>query len=289
MPPGLNIAALAQRTGVAPDTLRKWESRYGVLRPSRTEGGQRRYDETDVARVEWLRERIAEGWRIGAAAELLRGSDRTPSLGTGDLVAALKAAVSGPNPSHVGDLLDQALAVLPLTAVLEDVIGPLMEWVGDAWHDGEVSEAQEHAVTSRVRARLLARLATEQRGTRGRAVLACAPGEQHDIGLLMLALTMRADGWAIEYLGPDTPVARALEHARLIDADACCWSASLAATADTLWNALATEPQTGRPQVFVGGSAVTTRRTRGGPGRRATVLPADLPGSVAALRAAAHT
>ena len=51
----LNIAAIARRTGVAPDTLRKWESRYGVLRPTRTAGGQRRYDEADVQRVEWLR------------------------------------------------------------------------------------------------------------------------------------------------------------------------------------------------------------------------------------------
>ena len=41
----LNIAALSRRTGVAPDTLRKWEQRYGVLRPVRTAGGQRRYSE----------------------------------------------------------------------------------------------------------------------------------------------------------------------------------------------------------------------------------------------------
>ena len=41
--PLLNIAALSRRTGVAADTLRKWEQRYGVLRPERTAGGQRRY------------------------------------------------------------------------------------------------------------------------------------------------------------------------------------------------------------------------------------------------------
>ena len=56
--PLLNIAALSRRTGIAPDTLRKWELRYGVLRPVRTAGGQRRYSELDVQRVEWLRDRI---------------------------------------------------------------------------------------------------------------------------------------------------------------------------------------------------------------------------------------
>jgi DNA-binding transcriptional MerR regulator len=65
MTAGLNIAALAQRTGVPPDTLRKWEQRYRILQPDRTAGGQRRYSERDVARVEWLRERLDEGYRIG--------------------------------------------------------------------------------------------------------------------------------------------------------------------------------------------------------------------------------
>src|SRR5918998_4819726 len=69
-----NIAALARRTGVAPDTLRKWEQRYGILRPTRTAGGQRRYSELDVARVEWLRDRLSEGYRIGEAATLLAAS-----------------------------------------------------------------------------------------------------------------------------------------------------------------------------------------------------------------------
>ena len=64
MSSALNIAALARRTGVAPDTLRKWEQRYGILRPTRTGGGQRRYSEHDVDRVVWLKARLAEGYRI---------------------------------------------------------------------------------------------------------------------------------------------------------------------------------------------------------------------------------
>src|SRR3954454_21203816 len=79
MTTGLNIAALARRTGVAPDTLRKWEQRYRILRPTRTAGGQRRYSERDVARVEWLTARLAEGYRIGEAATLLGDGDIAPT------------------------------------------------------------------------------------------------------------------------------------------------------------------------------------------------------------------
>jgi DNA-binding transcriptional MerR regulator len=74
----LNIAALSLRTGVAPDTLRKWEQRYGILRPAGVEGGERRYTEHDAARVEWLRDRLAEGWRIGEAARVLEEPEGPP-------------------------------------------------------------------------------------------------------------------------------------------------------------------------------------------------------------------
>ncbi|HEX8133868.1 MAG TPA: cobalamin B12-binding domain-containing protein [Actinomycetes bacterium] len=39
------------------------------------------------------------------------------------------------------------------------------------------------------------------------AVLACLPGEQHDLGLLAFGITLQRRGWRIVYLGPDTPIA----------------------------------------------------------------------------------
>src|SRR5919112_967777 len=95
MSSALNIAALAHRTGVQPDTLRKWEHRYGVIRPDRTAGGQRRYSELDVARVEWLQARLAEGYRIGEAAALLGSSDLPTAPQTPEeLCAALLQAAA---------------------------------------------------------------------------------------------------------------------------------------------------------------------------------------------------
>lgn len=47
----LTIGDLSQRTGVAPATLRSWESRYGFPKPVRLAGGHRRYAEQDVAAV----------------------------------------------------------------------------------------------------------------------------------------------------------------------------------------------------------------------------------------------
>jgi methanogenic corrinoid protein MtbC1 len=224
---GMNIAALSRRTGVPPDTLRKWEQRYGVLRPHRTTGGQRRYTELDLARVEWLRERLTEGYRIGDAAALLGDVDvgvgRTPA----ELRRALYAAVRDSDVDAIGALLDQTFTLLSLEQSLSRVIAPVLQLVGDGWASQELSIAQEHLISGAVRARLDSLLSDARGDLRGTAVLACVPGERHELGLLMLGTLLRADGWQIAYVGPDAPVDDALELAERVDAGAVCLSATM--------------------------------------------------------------
>lgn len=212
MAAGLNIAALAQRTGVAPDTLRKWEQRYRILRPSRTAGGQRRYSERDVARVEWLLERLNEGYRISEAAGLLGDVDVAPRRTPEDHLAAIVDALD--DATAVGVLVDQAFALYGVDVTLDRVLRPLLHDVGERWSRGELTAAEEHLVSEAVRSRLGHLLADAGGGVRGVAVLACAPGEQHELGLMMLAIALRRDGWKIVYLGANTPVDQAVALAK---------------------------------------------------------------------------
>ena len=92
---------------------------------------------------------------------------------------------------------------------------------------GELSVAREHLLSTAVRARLERLLADSRGGVRGVAVLACVAGERHELGLLMLAAVLRADGWRVAYLGPDTPVLDALRLAEDLEAQALCLSAAL--------------------------------------------------------------
>jgi MerR family transcriptional regulator, light-induced transcriptional regulator len=214
MTAGLNIAALARRTGVAPDTLRKWEQRYQILRPNRTQGGQRRYTERDVARVEWLCERLREGYRIGEAASLLGTADATPTRSPQEHLDSLLAAVEACDPARAGLLVDQAFALHGVDATLEQILKPLLREVGKRWESHELNVAEEHLVTETIRSRLGHLLADAGGGVRGTAVLACAPGEQHDLGLMMVAIGLRRDGWKVVYLGANTPLDDAVEVAR---------------------------------------------------------------------------
>lgn len=258
----LNIAALSRRTGVAPDTLRKWEHRYGVLEPTRTAGGQRRYSERDIQRVQWLRDRLAEGWRIGEAARVLQETAAPPLSAPADLREALIAAALGDDPAQASATLDQALAVLPLEQAFDEVITPALQAIGEAWHRGEVTVAQEHALTAKVRARL-GRLLSDPRGAaRGTVVLACAPGEQHDVGLLMLAVALRADGWRVEYLGPSTPAADALVFAEAIGAAAVCVSVTCETSLVQLREELDVLPARRGPTLVVGGAAADADAAR---------------------------
>jgi MerR family transcriptional regulator, light-induced transcriptional regulator len=252
----LNIAALSRRTGVAPDTLRKWEQRYGVIRPARTAGGQRRYSEHDLARVEWLRDRLGEGWRISEAARVLEGAEAPPYAGPADLRRALSESVRESRPVEIGALLDQTFAVLPLERALTEVVAPVLAWVGDAWSTGELTVAQEHAASAKVRARLDRMLADARGGVRGTAVLACAPGELHDLGLLMLAVLLRADGWCVEFLGASTPVEQAFAFTQEIDAAVRGWSAARRETLDALSDGLHALGQPSAAAIVTGGHAV---------------------------------
>jgi methanogenic corrinoid protein MtbC1 len=251
--PTLNIAALARRTGVSADTLRKWEQRYDVLRPARSAGGQRRYSETDVARVDWLKARLAEGFRIGEAATLLRAS-RAAASSPEELRQAIVEATLQSDADELAIVLDQLLLVHPLELGLLEVVAPALAEIGALWERGTLSVAQEHLASAGIRAALMRLLAEPRPAVRGTAVLACAPGERHEIGVLTATALLRADGWKALYLGADCPVDDTFALARQARAQLVCFGATLADALDALEEELSAR-RDDEVEVVVGGAA----------------------------------
>src|SRR4051794_18898962 len=206
MTAGLNIAALARRTGVAPDTLRKWEQRYRILQPSRTSGGQRRYSERDVARVEWLCERLREGYRIGEAANLLGTAAVTPARTAQDHLHAILSAVEIGDPAAIGLLVDQAFALYDVDSTLDEILAPLLHEIGERWQRGELTVAEEHVVSEVVRSRLGHLLADAGGGVRGTAGVPGAPGGGAEVGGVMLAVPPPRGGWERNHPRADPPL-----------------------------------------------------------------------------------
>jgi methanogenic corrinoid protein MtbC1 len=93
---------------------------------------------------------------------------------------------------------------------------PYLHDLGERWEAGTASVAQEHFASSVVRGRLLGLARGWGQGAGPLAVLACAPGELHDLPLIAFGLALRARGWRIAYLGADTPLDTLLDTAQAL-------------------------------------------------------------------------
>ena len=203
----VRIGELSRRSGVSPELLRAWERRYGLLQPTRSAGGLRLYSPNDLARVQAMQQHLADGYAAAEAAALATQTTRRGGneIATPTARDELAAALASFDDGRVHAVFDALLARLSVDALLRDVIVPYLHELGERWERGDVSIAQEHFASTLLRGRLLGLARGWGRGIGPVAVLACAPGEQHDLGLLAFGIALRARGWRIIYLGTDTP------------------------------------------------------------------------------------
>ncbi len=278
------IRLVAVRTGLTPHVLRAWERRYGVVSPSRSEGGQRLYSDLDIERLRLLR-RLTDGGhaigRIGSLplTELVRLDEETgreeegaSSYGegsrdeaeqtragrVGESIAATLRATRRLDAVELQAVLEQSAVMLGVPVFIDEVVAPALVRVGHGWAEGSVSVAQEHMATAVFR-RVLGWLfqVYDVKGAGPRLVVATPPGQVHELGALMVATSAAAEGWAVTYLGPDLPVADLLSAVGQTGARAVAVSAVYVPEGADLLAALR-EMRAGLPErvlLLVGGAA----------------------------------
>jgi DNA-binding transcriptional MerR regulator len=225
----MRIGELSRRTGVNPELLRAWERRYRLLRPRRTTGGTRMYASTDEARVRLMRRYLDEGLPPAQAAEMVtatrlsvrpgRAAGSIPPAEVAEAHAEMHASLDHFDETSAQRALERLFGTYSASIVLRDVMMPYLREVGQRWAKGRVSVAQEHFATNFMHARLLAFARGWDRGLGPRALLACAPGEQHTFGLIGFGVALHQHGWRITYLGADTTVAMVEEAAAHVSPD----------------------------------------------------------------------
>jgi DNA-binding transcriptional MerR regulator len=208
----LRIGELSRRVGVSPEVLRAWERRYGVLRPTRSEGGFRLYSTADEERVRRMLALQRQGLSAAVAARTAAAGDGeasaavAPVSAAGDLRQALADALDRFDEAAANLVFDRALGALTLDTLLREIVLDYLVDLGERWRAGTVSVAQEHFASNVIRGRLLGLARDWGQGGGPLALLACPPGELHDLGLICFGLALRARGWRIAFLGSDTPV-----------------------------------------------------------------------------------
>jgi MerR family transcriptional regulator, light-induced transcriptional regulator len=219
----LRIGELAKRTGVSPELLRAWEQRYGLLQPTRTAGGFRLYSAADEARVQRMQSLVSGGLAAAQAARLILsdGEPVPPTVSTSatileDAAGNLTASLDGLDEQAANTALDRLFSAYTVEMVLQDVVLPYLHRLGERWEAGEISVAQEHFASNLVRGRLLGLAQGWGQGHGPGAVLACLPGEHHELGLLVFGVALRRRGWRITYLGTDSPIGAVADIARSV-------------------------------------------------------------------------
>ena len=242
-----DIAAVSTATGLAKDTLRVWERRYGFPQPERDAHGERVYPAEQVERLRVIRRLMDRGLRPGAIVglpmqELLArhdasadvpsraaaasepGADQESASADGGLPpdqperAALADVMTMLKQHRVEDmrqLLNQCLLRAGLQRFIVDMVVPLNGMVGEAWMQGRIQIFEEHLYTEQIKHLLRNALGNFPTGSQTpKVLLTTFPGEQHQLGLLMAHAFIAAEGAQCVSLGTETPVWDIVQAAR---------------------------------------------------------------------------
>lgn len=214
------IQVAAEMTGVSEGLIRAWERRYGVLKPRRTASGYRAYTEGDIEILRRLKKLTEEGVSIAEAVQLLPQIRKDAREHLEAIDQPLKTpraeqfitwrrdvidAAEAMDQQRIEKNLDEALVTLPPLTFFEELVVPLQREVGARWHAKKLGIAEEHLVTQSVRQRVVMLLHQAPRRSKAHVVCACFPQEDHELGLMGVALRFRHAGWRVTFLGARTP------------------------------------------------------------------------------------
>lgn len=217
-----SIKSVARRTGLSAHVIRIWERRYGAVKPVRSGTNRRLYSDEEIERLSLLREVTHAGHNIGAVATLSTGNLRkmamkssTPSNSHAKpvskedgLLAECLAAVNALDAQALEATLNRGSVQLGAQGLLQKVIAPLAEKIGELWRDGAITAAHEHFASAVIRV-FLGHALTWFASSEGAPVLVVGTpsGQLHELGALLAGAAAANVGWHVKYLAPGLPAA----------------------------------------------------------------------------------
>lgn len=224
--PGLTVAAVARRLGVAPATLRTWDRRYGLGPSQHSAGAHRRYSPADIARLERMRRLVLAGFPPGEAARAAQaGEDAggpaaplvevTARQGGGHVVAIpggtpnarglARAAIAldaDSCRSIVGETLDRRGVVW----TWDHLVVPVLVGIGQKWEQSGRGIDVEHVLSEAIHAEFSERVSRAPSTSPATVLLAAAPGELHVLPMWALAAGLAERHVSMRMMGARTPV-----------------------------------------------------------------------------------
>lgn len=257
------IRAISSLTGVHPVTLRAWERRYGLLKPVRTPKGHRLYTSEHVDLIQRVLAMTGRGIPIGQVSEALRAEAARaakPAAGPWQgYIRRMSEAIADFDEQALEAVYEEALSLHRIEVVTRELLMPLLRTLGERWSKVAGGVAEEHFFSCYLRNKLGARFHHRNSRSEGpRLLAACAPGEHHEIGLLLFALAAHEAGLRLVLLGGDMPLPEIAIAARRARCDGIVISSSV--ESKTFAEGLAALVAGCALPVFVGGAVARLRQ-----------------------------
>jgi methanogenic corrinoid protein MtbC1 len=223
------IGVVERDTGIGRDTLRIWERRYGFPRPVRNAKGERSYPEDQLRRLQRTRRLLDRGMRPGkllplsedALDELEASLLPESSAQQNKTVEAVLGAIRSADTDQVEFLLRRHYETRGMREFVLETVIPLLQAVGELWISGKLQIFQEHFLSQQLIRFLNTEIAIMQKNAgKPLVLLATLPGEEHTLGLLMLAAMLSASGVSIINLGGEVPADQIGDAVKQFQADA---------------------------------------------------------------------
>lgn len=217
---GIKVATTL--TGLSGHVIRVWEKRYGAVTPQRTETNRRLYTDADISRLQTLSKLVKKGYTIShianqkdtelqALLETMVASETDPrsaeaSDQVSHLIQSAAAAIRNYDQNALDGIFDEACLTLGYSGLLELVVIPVIQQVGDDWHNGSLTSAGEHAATSFIKDYLSNSVRSFIQEENAPVLVVTTPaGQLHELGAFIGSCQARKSGWKIVYLGPSLP------------------------------------------------------------------------------------
>jgi len=222
----LTIGAVERDSGIARDTLRVWERRYGFPVPTRNDKGERIYPLEQLRRLQRIRRLLDQGLRPGKVVALTEPdldrleADLYPNHKTDDTIERLISILQSEDVVKLDSELSISYQQQGMEAFITQTLIPLLRLVGERWAMGRLEIFEEHLLSEVLTRFLNSEIYLLQKtAKKPRAVLATLPGEEHTLGLLMVSALLSSRNISVVNLGAEVPLDQLISAVDRYEAD----------------------------------------------------------------------
>lgn len=222
----LTIGAVERDSGIACDTLRIWERRYGFPVPLRNDKGKRMYPQRQLRRLQRIRRLLDQGLRPGKVVALsesdldLLEADLYPDVQVDDSIEHIITVMQSTNGSELESELSDLYQRQGMQAFIVETVIPLLNTVGERWATGKLQIFEEHLLSEVLTRFLNSEIYVLQKTAKEpRVLLATLPGEKHTLGLLMVSALLSSRSISVVNLGAEVPLDQLISAVQRFEVD----------------------------------------------------------------------